>query len=534
MLIDMDLGTTTIVPPRGYYLTFITGTLVAAVVLYQVFRQLHSKWNGGQPSSRVSWPPSPPALPILGHLHLIGANVHRDMHALSVKYGPLVHLQMGSTHSLVVSSAEMAKLVLKTHDKSFASRPSSGAVLEIFSHNYQDLACAPYGPHWRHMRKICVLELLTCKRIQSFSYLRNEEMSSLVRSIWHESTSGQPVTISVKLAHLLLNIMALMTMGKRLISWGAEQQEDEAELKNFKETITEMFILSGVVNNLGDYFPSIRWMDVQGYERRMRKTSKNFDDFVMKLIKDKRALNAVVSDDKKDMLDVLLSLTSEANGKLSDETVMSTMQNILSAGVDTSSSTVEWALTEMSRKPFIMEKVRAEIDSVVGKARKVDESDLPRLPYLGCVVKEALRLHPAAPLLLPHESIEPVKLLNYDIPAKTRLYVNAWAIGRDPSHWTNPLEFYPERFLDSDVDVTGQNFGLLPFGSGRRMCPGMVLGLTVIQFTLARLLHSFEFSLPSPLKPEDVDMGETFGLTIFKTQPLQLMATPRLARELYD
>lgn len=314
--------TTTFVAQRDCLALIVVGTLAAALLLYQFF---YSKKNG-RPSSSCSWPPSPPALPILGHLHLLGANVHRDMHALSLKYGPLFHLQMGSTHSLVVSSAEMAKLVLKTHDKSFASRPSSGAVLEIFSHNYQDLACAPYGPHWRHMRKICVLELLSSKRIQSFASLRNEEMSSLVKSIMDESTSGEPVTISVKISHLLLNSMSLMTMGKRLISWVPEQQQDEAELKIFKDTITEMFILSGVVNNLGDYFPSIRWMDLQGYERRMRKTSKNFDDFAMKLIRDKRALEAVSSDDNKDMLDVLLSFTNQSSERLSDETVMSTMQ----------------------------------------------------------------------------------------------------------------------------------------------------------------------------------------------------------------
>lgn len=181
-----------------------------------------------------------------------------------------------------------------------------------------------------------------------------------------------------------------------------------------------------------------------------------------------------------------------------------------------------------------MKKVQDEIDALVGKSRKVEESDLSELPFLAAVVKETFRLHPAAPLLLPHESIEPCKLLGYEIPAKTRLYVNVWAIGRDPSEWVNPSEFTPERFVGSEVDVSGQHFGLLPFGSGRRMCPGMALGLTVIQFTLARLLHSFDFSLPSPEKAEDLDMSETFGLTITKTQPLRLTAFPRLPRELLE
>lgn len=181
-----------------------------------------------------------------------------------------------------------------------------------------------------------------------------------------------------------------------------------------------------------------------------------------------------------------------------------------------------------------MKKVQDEIDSVVGKSRLVEESDLAQLPYLECVVKETFRLHPAAPLLIPHESIEPCKLLSYDIPAKTRLYVNVWAIGRDPSEWDNPLEFLPERFSGSEIDVRGKHFGILPFGSGRRQCPGMALGMTIVQFTLARMLHSFDFRLPAPQKPEELDMTDSFGLTIIKTEPLKLMASPRLSGKLYE
>lgn len=325
MLTDMDLSISSVLPDVSYLIstsgTLIVG-LVAAVVVYQLFVHLYSKHNG----TLCNWPPTPPGLPVLGHLHLIGADVHLDMDALAKKHGPLIHIQLGSTDCLVVSSAEMAKLVLKTHDKSFASRPSTGVVVEIFSHNYQDIALAPLGPHWRHMRKLCITELLSSSRIQSFAYLRNEEISSLVKYIRDESASGQPVTVSVKLSHVMLNIMSRMTMGKRLISWDSERVEDEAELNKFRETITEMFILGGVVNNFADYFPSIRWMDLQGYERRIRNNVKDFDEFILKMIKHKRLLQGPISEDRKDLVDILLSLPNEVNGQLSDGMVMATMQ----------------------------------------------------------------------------------------------------------------------------------------------------------------------------------------------------------------
>jgi cytochrome P450 len=210
------------------------------------------------------------------------------------------------------------------------------------------------------------------------------------------------------------------------------------------------------------------------------------------------------------------------------------LQDILSAGVDTSSSTVEWALAELITKPTVLEKLQAEIDSYVGNARSVEERDLAHLPYLDAVVKETFRLHPPAPLLLPHESIEPCNLLGYNIPSKTRRWVNVWAIGRDPAEWETPLEFLPERFVGSEIDARGQDFRFLPFGSGRRMCPGITLGMAMVQLTLSRLVQSFDFSLPFGKKLEDLDMSETFGLTVTRSSPLQLTALPRLLSKLYN
>jgi len=208
------------------------------------------------------------------------------------------------------------------------------------------------------------------------------------------------------------------------------------------------------------------------------------------------------------------------------------MQDMICAGTDTSATTVGWALVELLRHPEAMKKAQAELDDVIGSERVVDEGDIHELKYLQAIVKETFRLHPPAPLL-PHESIGDCTVGGYFIPAKTRIFVNAWAVHRHPSAYQKPLEFNPSRFVGSQIDVKGLDFQLLPFGSGRRMCPGLRLGLIMVQLELARLLHSFTWKLPAGQDPQDIDMDEMFGLTAPKAIPLHVVATARLPLHLY-
>lgn len=196
-------------------------------------------------------------------------------------------------------------------------------------------------------------------------------------------------------------------------------------------------------------------------------------------------------------------------------------QDIFAAGTDTSAITVEWALAELINHPGIMKKAREEIDSVVGKSRLVEESDIPNLPYLQAIVKETIRLHPTGPMIV-RESTKNSTINGYDIPAGTRLFVNVWAIGRDPNHWENPLEFRPERFIvengKNQLDVRGQHFHLLPFGSGRRSCPGTSLALYMVQATLSAMIQCFDWKLSGG--GVIVDMEEGPGLTLPRAHPL--------------
>jgi cytochrome P450 len=203
------------------------------------------------------------------------------------------------------------------------------------------------------------------------------------------------------------------------------------------------------------------------------------------------------------------------------------------AGAETFANTVEWAFVELLKNPEVMKKAQDELDNVVGHQRIVDEKDVPRFKYLQAIVKETFRLHPPVPTLMPHENLKSCEVGGYHVSAKSMILVNVWAIHRDPCAYENPLDFNPERFVGSVIDVKGNDFQLLPFGSGRRICPALPLGLIMVQTYLARLLHSFMWKLPRGKNIEDIDMGEKHHLLAPKTIPLQAIPHVRLPFHLY-
>jgi len=194
---------------------------------------------------------------------------------------------------------------------------------------------------------------------------------------------------------------------------------------------------------------------------------------------------------------------------------------------------MEWAMSELVKQPHLIKKATEELDRVIGRDRWVEEKDIPQLPYIDAIMKETIRKHPIAGLLVPHLSIQDCDVAGYKIRKGTRVFINTWSIGRDPSIWDAPEEFRPERFLGKDIDVNGQNFELLPFGSGRRMCPGYSLGRKVVSSTLANMLHGFNWKLPDNMKCEELSMDEVYGLTTCRKFPLVVVMEPRLSLHLY-
>uniref|UniRef100_M1A7C3 Cytochrome P450 n=1 Tax=Solanum tuberosum TaxID=4113 RepID=M1A7C3_SOLTU len=210
--------------------------------------------------------------------------------------------------------------------------------------------------------------------------------------------------------------------------------------------------------------------------------------------------------------------------------VKAILLDMLIASMDTSASAIDWILSELLRQPNIVKKLQKESEEKIGMKRMVEELDLEKMEYLNMVIKESLRLHPVAPLLIPHQSIEDCTIDGYFIPKKSRILVNTYAIGHDPKVWpNNPDEFIPERFMGSSIDLRGHDFELLPFGSGRRSCPGLQLGLIMIRLIVAQLVHCFDWELPHGMLPNDLDMGEEFGLVTSRAKHLMAIPTYRLS-----
>ncbi|ONK69093.1 uncharacterized protein A4U43_C05F19210 [Asparagus officinalis] len=305
----------------------------------------------------------------------------------------------------------------------------------------------------------------------------------------------------------------------------------------FLATLSEGVVLAGSTD-LTDIFPSYSWLlsMVSQIKSRVERCHQKQDEILESIVQDHRKQEKVDGNSRgeltEDFVDVLLRLQKKGDFELSNDNIKALILDVFGAGSDTSSSTMQWTMSELMRNPRVMNKVQKEVrDALRGKS-KVTEDDVKELNYLQLVIKETLRLHPPLPLLLPRECQKECELLGYKIPAKTRVVVNAWAIGRDPQYWEDAEEFKPERFERSMIDFRGTNFELLPFGAGRRMCPGILFGLATMVLPLAQLLYYFDWELPTAIKikSESLDMSESFGITVHKKFDLLLHATPHISQ----
>lgn len=381
---------------------------------------------------------------------------------------------------------------------------------------------------------MCLMELFSAKRLDSYEYIRVEEMKSMLKQLYE--LSGQKIALKDYLSTVSLNVISRMVLGKRYLDESVDQKA-VVRPEEFKKMLDELFLLNGVFN-IGDSIPWIDFLDLQGYVKRMKVVSKKFDRFLEHVLDEHIARRETEKGDyvAKDMVDLLLQLSDDPTleVKLERHGVKAFTQDLLAGGTESSAVTVEWAISQLLKKPEIFEKATEELDRVIGKSRWVEEKDIQNLPYIQAIVKETMRLHPVAPMLVPREARVDCKVGGYDIVKGTRILVSVWTIGRDPTLWDKPDEFVPERFIGKTMDVKGHDFELLPFGAGRRMCPGYTLGLKVIESSLANLLHGFYWKLPDSMTTEDLNMDEIFGLSTPKEIPLVTLAQPRLPLELYS
>ncbi|KAM5569182.1 cytochrome P450 71A1 [Rosa sericea] len=468
---------------------------------------------------KIKSPPSPTRLPIIGNLHQLGTSPHRSLHALSKKYGPLMLLHLGQFPTLVVSSADMAKEILKTHDSVCCSRPKFTAANILF-YGCQDIAFSPYGEYWRKVRKFCVVELLSLKKVKEFQYVREEEVAELIMRIRKECLSESPIDLSDMLIKTSNNILSRCVIGKRFI------ENDNWFGEALRRMLVQLMSFS-----VGAFFPGLRWIDnLRGFISRLKATSAELDGFFDKLIEEHKTTKGEYElKTSRDIVDILLKYRKDdvINVELTQDNLKAIVQDMFIGGSDTTSATLEWLMAELVRNPNVMEKVQQEVRRVVGQKAKVDMDDINRMDFLKCVIKETMRLHPSGPLLLPRETIEGVTLGGYYIPAKTRVIVNAFAIQRDPKFWDKPEEFLPDRFKDNSIDFNGQDFQFIPFGGGRRGCPGQAFAVATTEYVVANLLYWFDWKLPSgTVSAETIDMSEVYGLAVYKKAHLRLVPIP--------
>ncbi|KAH0452860.1 hypothetical protein IEQ34_017184 [Dendrobium chrysotoxum] len=465
-------------------------------------------------TSKPKLPPGPPRLPIIGNLHLLHRPLHRLLSQFSNKYGPLMFLQLGVHPAIVISSAEMAKKFIKNHDQDCCSRPSV-SFLNKLSFGGADIAFAPYGEQWRELRKICSHEIFSLKKVSSFRTLREEEIEHCISSISDLAAENIPVNLTDIIISLGANMVTRIALGRSYHNNGNKMHEILQEM----HSISRSFFVA-------DFFPRFGWIDVvSGLDARVEKFIKKLDDIFEEVISEHLDPVRPKSEGAEDILDTMLGLLKDPTNNFTMNNVKGVLMDIFVGGTDTPSLILEWAMAELIRNPQIMKKAQDEVRSVVKSKGKVEETDIQHLHYFKMILKEILRLYPPGPLLIPNEALRGFKVDEYDIQPKTRIIINAWAIGREATYWERPEEFFPERFINNSIDTKGQDFQLIPFGSGRRMCPGMNMGMTLVEIALANLLYAFNWDLIQGMSKEDIDLEEFKGSTLKKMNPLILMAS---------
>ncbi|KAK4557216.1 hypothetical protein RGQ29_007114 [Quercus rubra] len=440
------------------------------------------------------------AWPVIGHLPLLGATQtpHITLGAMADKYGPLFTIKLGLHPALVLSSWEMAKECFTTNDLAVSSRPKLVAIKHL-CYNYAAFGFAPHGPYWRELRKITTLELLSNRRLEMLSHVRVSEVENDIKDLyklWIKKKNGSGlILVELKqwFGDMNLNVILRMIAGKRY--FGTSDGVNEEQARRCQKALGDFIHLLGLFM-VSDAIPFLGWLDLGGHEKAMKKTAKELDGILGEWLEEhKRKRASSENKGEEDFMDIMLSILdgAELEGYDADTINKATCLTMIAGGSDTSTVTLTWTIALLLNNHPVLKKVQDELDVQVGRERIVNESDIS----------------------------------GYHVPKGTRLITNVWKIQTDPRIWSDPLEFKPERFLTThkNVDVRGQNFELLPFGSGRRVCPGISFALQMVHLALASFLHMYDISIPSDAK---VDMTETVGLTNNKATPLEVLIKPRL------
>ncbi|RID63689.1 hypothetical protein BRARA_E02673 [Brassica rapa] len=471
-----------------------------------------------KPKDGFDFPPSPSSLPIIGHLHLLLSVLpHRAFQKISSRYGPLLHLRIFKVPFVLASSASVAYELLRTHDVNVSSRGFNTLENSLFI-GHETFVGADFGDYYKFMKKVLVMNLFGTQALERSRGIRADELERFYARLLDKARKKESVEIGKEAMVLTNNIMSKLLIGRSC-------SEEDGEAGKVRDSVTKTMGLFKKVffsNMLGK---PLKKLGISLFEEEIRGVSNGFNELLERLLREHEDKHQ-----ETDMMDVLLAASRDekADYKITRNHIKLLIVELFLGGTDTAARLIQWAMAEILSKPNILERLRQEIDSVVGKTRLIQETDLPRLPYLQAVVKETLRLHPAAPLTLRMFE-EECKVGQFHIPERTTLVVNIYAVMRDPDLWQDPDEFKPERFLASSSseqeDERKKILKLIPFGSGRRGCPGENLGYIFLETGVGMMVQCSDWIISGD---KTVSMEETLaGLSLTMARPLICTLLPR-------
>ncbi|WCJ40680.1 Cytochrome P450 82A3 [Euphorbia peplus] len=466
-------------------------------------------------------------LPMIGHMHLFRENksLGRIFGHLADKYGPIFSIRLGIHRAIFISDYKIIKdRYTNANDIQIFSRPYVTQT-KLIGYNGSSFAFAPYGPFWRNMRKLVAIKLLCNSRIKMLNHIMESEINYLLKDLYNHC--NEKIDLGERFNCMTLNIITRIVAGKRVFDG------NDHTSRPFSKIIRE-FVDSAAQIVPGDVIPFIGWFDIKGVVKSMKTLSDEAALIVDAWIEEHK-LNRNKNEDEKDFIDVMLSEVTddEAMGLDQATIIRGTTITMISGGMDTTSITLTWILSNLLNNKKVLDRCQEELDLKVGRNRWVQVGDIEKLEYLSAAIKESFRLNFPGPIGTPKEVEEDCYISGYFVPKGTWLFMNVWKLHRDPNIWSNPDEFIPERFLTekSHVDFMGNNFEFLPFGAGRRICPAINFAMQIIHLTVARLLQGFNITTPNN---EPVDMTEGQHIIMAKEYPLEVVLTPRLAPQLYD
>ncbi|GAB2300924.1 hypothetical protein Dimus_034959 [Dionaea muscipula] len=466
--------------------------------------------------SSTKLPPGPFPLPIFGNILNHVVNPHRSLAELAKVYGPAMTVQMGCLTTVVVSSVPMVKQVLQKNDLSFSTRNPWIAV-SVLDHHRSSVAFLPPDSHWRSLRRVCKAYIFANSKLDASRDLRREVVEKLMSYVQSCSETNTAIDVRDLGVTASLNLMT-----NTFFSMDSAMLTPKYSHDQLKDLVCAMVVEAGTLSG-ADFFPMLKALDPQGIKRRSTVLMKKMFGLFDSIINERLAFSCKKNDD---VLDAIISIGQGENKHFDLSDIQHLLLDLFVAGTDTTSTSFEWAMAELIHNPEKMKKARAELKEVIDEGKRVEEGDIARLPYLQAIVKETLRMHPPVTFLIPRKVVVDVELGEFTVPKNSQVLVNLWAMGRDESSWKDANSFQPERFLDSDIDIKGGDFELIPFGAGRRICPGMPMANRMLPYMIASMIQSYSWKLEGEIAPERMNMDDEFGFTVIKAQPLRAIPVP--------